>query len=128
MFTQHRRLEQFRRVAFHIAIHHHKPIERTHATQYATLRPRPNADVVESGGKLLKVTQFHLFRMFFLMTEEHQQLIQVAGIGIQRIGRNAALQFQVSQVVLFNFVLQILACFHLFLYFCRGKDTKKSDK
>ena len=98
VLAQDGRLQQLRRVVVAVAVDHQEVEERAHAAQDAALRARADAYVVESGGEGLQVLKCDVEHVLVFQPEEDEQFLQVALVGLQRVGRHVALQLQVAHV------------------------------
>ena len=98
VLAQHGAFQQFGGVLFHISVHEQEAIEGTHAAENATLRARPYAYVVQSGGKGLQMGQLHVDRRDAFALQEAQQLLHVAQVGVERVAACPPLQLQVAAV------------------------------
>ena len=115
-----RRLKQLRWVVGDVAVGEQEAVERPHAAQYAALRARAYADVVQRGGKGLQVLQSGVLGAYAFGLEKAQQLVYVAHVGVERVGREVALKFHVAAVG-FGHIRQLFVFrFHLFSYFCKA--------
>ena len=83
-----------------------------------------DANVVQTGSKVLQVGQLHLQHLLAFPFHVVEQLLQVTLVGIQRVGGVAALQFQVSLVGSNDICLAFLVRFHLISYLCGRKGNK----
>lgn len=92
------RLQKFGGVYLQIAVCDEETVECTHAAEDACLRLCTYAVLVYGGCKVLQVFEFHLQWCHVSATEVVEEPVEVVEIGLQRIGRVTALQFQVSGV------------------------------
>jgi hypothetical protein len=79
------RLEQLGRVVVDISVDLKEAVEGAHAAQYATLRAGMDADVVQAGGKVLKVGKFNLGHVFMLALKIGEKLVKVVKISIESV-------------------------------------------
>ena len=98
MAARLRRLQQLGGVVGDVALRLQVAEEGAHAAQNAALAHGTDAQVVQAGGKVLQVGQADLFHGDTLFRKIRQQLLHVAQVGVDRVGTEIALQFQVTLV------------------------------
>ena len=94
------RLQEFRGVIVAKAIEQQETEETPYPTQYATLRAGMDAHLMQTGGKLLQIFKLAVERRDASRLQEEQQFVEVAAVGLLRVGREVALQPQILQILL----------------------------
>lgn len=89
------RHEQFAGVGLNAAVHQEELIESSYARQDARLRPCIKPDLVEAGGKIVEVGGSGAKRFDVFAREIDQEFVEVAQVGIKRVGRQTLFQFKV---------------------------------
>ena len=108
VFANLGRLEEFGGIVVAVAVDEQKVVEGTDATEDAALGTGVDADVVETGGKMLQIFQGDVEHIFLLTGEIVEQFLKVALIGVERIARHAALELQVAHVAFIDVLAHIL--------------------
>ena len=109
MFAYLWRLEEFGGIVVAVAVDEQIVIEGADAAEDATLGTGVDANVVESGCKVLQIFQGDLEHILLFAGEIVKQFLKVALIGVERIARHAALELQVAHVA-FKDVLAHILC------------------
>ncbi len=112
VFAQVGRFEQFRGVVGNVVLELQEAVERADAAENPRLRTRSDAQFVERGSEVLQVLQLHVERLHTLATAVVEQVAEVALIGLQRVRRIVALEFQVAHVSSDDIFVGIRLFFH----------------
>ena len=91
MFTRLRRFQEFGRILFEPTVKIKKAIEGAYAAQNTGLWRRGNTKIMKRSGKMLQVFQLHIQWVYAFPFQIEQQLLHIAQIGIQRVGREPLL-------------------------------------
>ena len=112
------RLEQLGGVYLQVAVKLQVTVERAHAAEDARLRLGAQSVLVERGGKVFQVFEFHVQRVEVVVVEIVQQPPQVVAVGLDGVGRYVALQLEIAQVAACNICGLAVVGLHFISYFC----------
>ena len=110
------KFEQFGRVHFEHIAEHQEMVETPHSRQNAREGGGMDAEVEHECGEVVEVFQLNSHEVLAFIGDEAQELVEVAHVGINRVGRTALLQFQILVVATHQFLL--LVGFHR----CKGSE------
>lgn len=98
VFARLRPFQELGGVVVAVAVEYKVAEEAAHAAQYAALRRRADADVVQACRKLLQVLQPNVEHAATSAGCEDEQFFEVTVVGIERMWRHVALKFEIAHV------------------------------
>ena len=98
MFAEMRPLQEFGGVVVDVSFHAHVLEERPYAAQDAALRRGADAILMQAGGKVLEVFQFHLLGLFAVLVHIAPQPVEVVYVGVDGVGGIVAVQLEIALV------------------------------
>ena len=110
------RSEKFRGVVVDIPVELQESIEGAHAAQYARLRRRTYADIVQRCGKCFEVFQLHVGHAHLLCFQKRQQFLEIVQIPVDRVRRIVALQLQISLISSHDVRIRFILLVRHYLY------------
>ena len=96
MLGQDGRLEELRGIHLEKAVEREVAVEGPHTEEDARLRPRPDVEFVERGGKLFEVFELHLQRRQPVLVKKPHEITKVMTVSLLGVDGVVAVQLQVA--------------------------------
>lgn len=97
------RLQQFGGVVLDVSVQLKETVERPYAAEDASLRPCPDAHVVNAGREMLQVGQLQFGNLLAAIAGIRCEKVEVVAVCLQRVVGVVALQFEKAHVLSCNF-------------------------